>query len=106
MRNNIKHIQVWIASQMICSMYLTTEAMRMLRGWNTSAKELGWELGVFSLEKGKLWRDFTVVFWCLKGPQESYGWTICRGRTRKNCLKLKEGRFKLMVRNTFFTMRW
>lgn len=72
LRNNIKHNQVWIASQMICCMYLTTEAMRMLRGCNTSAKE-------FSLEKGKLWRDLTMVFWCLKGLQESCGGTICRG---------------------------
>ena len=79
MRNSIKHIQVWIASQMICSMYLTTEAMRMLGSWNTSTKELGWELGVFSLEKGKLWRDLTMVFWCFKELQESCGGTICRG---------------------------
>ena len=67
------------------------------------------ELGVFSLEKRRLWEDLIAAFENLK---RAYRWEgeqhlILSGsdRTRENDLKLKEGRFRLDARRKFFTQR-
>ncbi|KAK4822089.1 hypothetical protein QYF61_009726 [Mycteria americana] len=60
------------------------------------------ELGLFSLEKRRLWGD-------LIGAYEKDGDKLfnraCCNRTRGNGFKLKEGRFRLDRRKKFFTVR-
>jgi len=65
------------------------------------------ELGLFSLEKRRLWGDLVVAFQDLKGAYKKAGeglftraWS---DRTRGNGSKLKEDR--LDIRRKFFTMR-
>jgi len=67
------------------------------------------ELGMFSLEKRRLWRDLFAAFQHLKGAYKKDADKLFRGacsdRTRGNGLKLKEGRFRLDLRKKFFAMR-
>jgi len=66
-------------------------------------------LGLFSLEKGRLWRDLIAAFQYLKGAYKKAGEghfrRTCRDRTRGSGFKLKESRFRLDRRKKFFTMR-
>jgi len=66
-------------------------------------------LGLFSLEKSRLWRDLRAAFQYLKGACKKAGEGLftraCRDRTRGNVFKVKEGRFRLDIRKKFFTMR-
>ncbi|KFQ67974.1 hypothetical protein N335_06546, partial [Phaethon lepturus] len=68
------------------------------------------ELGLFSLEKRRLWgEEFIAAFQCLKGAYKRNGDRLfsraCSDRTRGNGFKLKEGRFRLDRSKKLFTMR-
>ena len=84
-----------------------TEMMRGLE-YLSSEKRLR-ELGLFILEKRRLWGDLTVAFQYLKGVyKQEAEWLFTRvdsDRTRANDFKLRTGRFRLDVRRTFFTQR-
>ena len=86
------------------------KATKMIRGLDhLSYEERLWELGLFSLEKGRLQGDFTVAFQYLKGAyrkaEEELFIRACSDRMRGNGFKLEEGRFRLDIRRQFFTVR-
>jgi len=85
-------------------------AMKMIKRLEyLSYKDRLRELGLFSLEKSRLWGDLTAAFQYLKGAYRKDGeglfTRVCSDRTRRNGFKLKEGRFRLDIRKKFFTMR-
>ncbi|GAB0193693.1 hypothetical protein GRJ2_001834600 [Grus japonensis] len=67
------------------------------------------ELGLFSLEKKRLWGDLIAAFQYLKGAEKKAGEGLftraCDDRTRGNGVKLKEGRFRVAVGKKLFMMR-
>ncbi|GAB0184701.1 hypothetical protein GRJ2_000935400 [Grus japonensis] len=67
------------------------------------------ELGLFSLEKRRLWGDLTATFQYLKGAYGKAGEGLVTrtwsDRTGGNGFKLKDCRFKLDIRKKFFTVR-
>jgi len=66
------------------------------------------ELGLFSLEKRRLWGDLLAAFQYMKGASKKGGDKVfnraCSDRTRGNGFK-KEGGFRSDTRKKFFTVR-
>ena len=65
-------------------------------------------MGLLSMEKRRLWGDLIVTFQYVKGAYEEDGDRLfsraCSDWIRGGGFKLKESRFRLDMRNTFFTM--
>ena len=85
------------------------KATEMIRGLELlSCVESLRELGLFSLEKRRLWEDLTTAFQYLKGAYKKDGDKLfsraCSDRTRGNDFKLKEGRFRLEIGRNF--LQW
>ena len=67
------------------------------------------EMGLFSLENRRLWRDLIVAFQYPTGAYRKAGEGLfiraCSDRIRGNGFKLEEGRCRLYIRKKFFTVR-
>ena len=67
------------------------------------------ELGLFSLEKRRLRGDVNAAFQYIKGVYKQEGSQLFervdKSRTRCSGFKMREGRFRLDVREKFFTVR-
>ncbi|KFQ81172.1 hypothetical protein N335_11090, partial [Phaethon lepturus] len=86
------------------------KAMKMIRGLeHLSYEERLRKLGLFSLEKRRLWRDLIAAFQFLKGIYRKDGEGLfmrdCSDSKRGDSFKLKENRFRLAIRKKFFTVR-
>ncbi|KAK4806875.1 hypothetical protein QYF61_012596 [Mycteria americana] len=83
--------------------WVQRRATKMIRGLEQlSYEERLRELGLFSLEKRRLWGDLIVTFQCIKGAYKKDGEPFYQGLTGGNSFKLREGRFRTDIRKKFF----
>jgi len=85
-------------------------ATKMIRGLEyLSCEDRLRELGLFSLEKRRLWGDLIAACqylnWAYRKHGEGLFTRMCSERIRGNGSKLKESRFRLDIRKKFFTLR-
>ena len=81
--------------------------MKIIRGLeHLSCEERVKELGLFNLEKRRLWGDLIVAFQYLKGIYKHEGnqlfTQVDSDGTRENGFKVKVGRFRLDIREVFY----
>ncbi|KAK4826638.1 hypothetical protein QYF61_010566 [Mycteria americana] len=80
------------------------EATKMLRGVeHLCCEDRLRELGLFSLEKRRLWEAFQYTNY-IKDGERPFS-KACSDRTRGNSFTLKEGRFRLDIRKKFWMVR-
>ncbi|KAK4817681.1 hypothetical protein QYF61_024910 [Mycteria americana] len=106
-------IQLWSPQHkkhMELLQWVQRRATKMIRGLeHLSYEDRLRDLGLFSLEKRRLWGDLIAAFQYLKGAYRKDGDRLfskaCCDRTKSNGFKLGENRFRLDLRKKFFTVR-